>query len=68
MTSPTGPDPVYPVAPESGDDDSRFTNGLLFDVVKVIESHGYPKLASGRDLLELRISLYRFLYMDKDAL
>ncbi|MES4902425.1 MULTISPECIES: hypothetical protein [unclassified Streptomyces] len=57
------PEPVYPVAPESGDDDSRFTNGLLLDVV---ESHGYPKIASGRDLVELRISLYRFLYENKD--
>ncbi|MFD8381158.1 hypothetical protein ACFV2X_21845 [Streptomyces sp. NPDC059679] len=60
------PEPVYPVAPESGDDDSRFTNGLLLDVVEVIESHGYPKFASGRDLLELRISLFRFLYENKD--
>ncbi|WP_432047095.1 hypothetical protein [Streptomyces asiaticus] len=68
MTAPTGPAPAYPVEPESGDDDSRFTNGLLFDVAKVIESHGYPKLASGRDLLELRISLYRFLYENKDVL
>ncbi|MGW5692342.1 hypothetical protein ACWEWX_15570 [Streptomyces asiaticus] len=68
MTVPSGPGPAYPVEPESGDDDSRFTNGLLFDVAKVIESHGYPKLASGRDLLELRISLYRFLYQDKDVL
>ncbi|MET7902737.1 hypothetical protein ABZS86_15185 [Streptomyces sp. NPDC005355] len=68
MTAVAGPAPAYPVAPESGDDDSRFTNGLLFDVAKVIESHGYPKLASGRDLLELRISLYRFLYTNKDAL
>ena len=60
------PGPVYPVEPESGDDDSRFTNGLLLDVVEVIESHGYPKIAAGRDLLELRISLYRFLYENKD--
>lgn len=65
MTAPA-PEPVYPVAPESGDDDSRFTNGLLLDVVEVIESHGYPKIAAGRDLLELRISLYRFLYKNKD--
>ncbi|QKV93924.1 hypothetical protein HUT19_20955 [Streptomyces sp. NA02950] len=58
------PKRVYPVAPDSGDTDSRFTNGLLFDVVKVIESHGYPKFTSGRDLLELRMSLFRFLYKD----
>ncbi|MFD8284982.1 hypothetical protein ACFV47_38315 [Streptomyces solisilvae] len=66
MTAPTGPAPAYPVAPESGDEVSRFTPGLILDVVEVIESHGYPKFASRRDLLELRISLYRFLY--KDAL
>lgn len=56
----------YPVAPESGDHDSRFTNDLALDVAEVIEAHGYPTFTSGRDLLELRISLYRFLY--KDAL
>ena len=60
------PEPVYPVEPDSGDDDSRFTNGLLLDVVEVIESHGYPKIAAGRDLLELRMSLYAFLYKNKD--
>lgn len=56
----------YPVAPESGDTDSRFTYGLALDVAEVIEAHGYPKVEFGHDLLELRISLYRFLY--KDAL
>ncbi|MGW7597877.1 hypothetical protein [Streptomyces antimycoticus] len=66
MTAPAGP--AYPVAPESGDHDSRFTNGLILDVVEVIESHGYPKFTSGRDLLELRISLFRFLYENKDVL
>ncbi|MGR3939526.1 hypothetical protein [Streptomyces sp. BRA346] len=60
------PERSYPVTPESGDHDSRFTNGLALDVAEVIEAHGYPKFTSGRDLLELRISLYRFLY--KDAL
>ncbi|MEU0838169.1 hypothetical protein ABZ370_01680 [Streptomyces sp. NPDC005962] len=60
------PERAYPVAPESGDTDSRFTNGLALDVAEVIEAHGYPTFTSGRDLLELRISLYRFLY--KDAL
>ncbi|MFI0775493.1 hypothetical protein [Streptomyces sp. NPDC021212] len=60
------PERSYPVAPESGDTDSRFTNGLALDVAEVIEAHGYPTFTSGRDLLELRISLYRFLY--KDAL
>ena len=60
------PERSYPVAPESKDHDSRFTNGLALDVAEVIEAHGYPTFTSGRDLLELRISLYRFLY--KDAL
>jgi hypothetical protein len=57
--------PVYPVEPKDGDDDSRFTHGLLHDVARVIESHGYPKVASGPDLLELHLALYRFLY-EKD--
>jgi hypothetical protein len=63
VTAPA-PEPVYPVDLE--DDESRFTHGLLYDVAKVIESHGYPKLAAGRDLLELQMSLYAFLYKNKD--
>ncbi|ONK12599.1 hypothetical protein [Streptomyces sp. MP131-18] len=53
---------VYPVPPLDGDDDPRFTVGLLFDVCRVIERHGYPPVISGGDLVELQMSLFRFLY------
>lgn len=65
MTAAPVPGAVYPVAPKDGDNDSRFTHGLLFDVVNVLESHGYPKFVSGSDLVELRQTLYRFLYTGK---
>ncbi|RKN36870.1 hypothetical protein [Streptomyces hoynatensis] len=59
----SGPDGrIYPVAPSDGDDDPRFTLGLLYDVRQVIEAHGYPPVTSGRDLVELQLSLSRFLY------
>ncbi|WP_232544153.1 hypothetical protein [Streptomyces buecherae] len=45
----------------------RFTPGLVFDVARVIESHGYPPIASGLDLVELSQSLFRYLYKTKDA-
>ncbi|UCM89274.1 hypothetical protein [Streptomyces marincola] len=53
---------VYPVPPLDGDADPRFTVGLLFDVCRVIERHGYPPVTSGGDLVELQLSLFRFLY------
>jgi len=53
---------MYPVAAREGDDDPRFTFGLLADVAKVVESHGYPPVTSGLDLVELHLALFRFLY------
>ena len=38
---------LYPVAPAEGDDDPRFTFGLIFDVALVIEDYGYPPIRSG---------------------
>ncbi|RBM11094.1 hypothetical protein DI005_34880 [Prauserella sp. PE36] len=54
---------VFPLPrPESGND-SRFTFGLLVDVRDVLIAHGYPMdQATGRDLVELRQALFRFLY------
>jgi hypothetical protein len=54
----------YPVAPADGDDDPRFTFGLLVDVKDVLEAHGYPEI-NGIDLAELQLSLFRFLYRDQ---
>ncbi|WFB08346.1 hypothetical protein LRS74_15750 [Streptomyces sp. LX-29] len=57
--------PAYPVVPEGGANDSRFNNGLVFDVADVLEAHGFPPLRSGRDLVELMQALYRFIYTTK---
>ncbi|MCZ4117798.1 hypothetical protein [Streptomyces sp. H39-S7] len=51
---------VYPLVPD--DDDPRFTAGLLLDVVKVLEAHGYPPVTTGPDLIDLHVGLFRFLY------
>ncbi|MFE2710556.1 hypothetical protein ACFXKI_00845 [Streptomyces mirabilis] len=50
----------YPI--DAPDDDARFTRGLALDVARVLETHGYPEITSGRDFLELQQALFRFLY------
>jgi hypothetical protein len=60
VSTPT--EPAYPVLPAEGDDDRRFTVGLLLDVKKAIEAHGYPPVVSGRDLMGFQLALFRFLY------
>ena len=57
----TGEERAYPRP--ATDDDPRFNFGLLHDVAKVLEAHGYPPLRSGRDLVELQQALYRFIYI-----
>lgn len=44
------------------EDDARFTLGLTIDVADVLAKHGYPKIESGADLVELRGVLFGFLY------
>ena len=61
---PDNPPAVYPL-PEP-DDDPRFTFGLVLDVARMIEAHGYPKLGSGLDLVRLQGGIYRFLYRETD--
>lgn len=61
MTTPA-PDRVYPVPPADGDTDHRFSFGLLIDVARVLQNHGYPPISKGRDLVELQLALFRFLY------
>ncbi|ARQ69736.1 hypothetical protein [Streptomyces marincola] len=51
----------YPIQPQP-EDDARFTLGLVLDVADVLEKHGYPPIASGRDFVELQLALFRFLY------
>ena len=62
---------VYPVQPLGGDEDPRFTFGLVLDVARVLAAHGFPDLtdlavASGADLVELQQGLYRFVYTGRE--
>jgi hypothetical protein len=50
----------YPIP--AADDDDRFTFGLILDVADVLASHGYPKLTSGDDYVELQGAVFRFIY------
>lgn len=53
--------PAYPL-PRPAGNDPRFTFGLLLDVVKTIEAHGFPPVGNSGDLADLNLALYRFLY------
>jgi hypothetical protein len=45
------------------DDDSRFTLGLVLDVVAVLVGHGYPEPSgSGRDHAAMQATLFAYLY------
>jgi len=55
---------AYPLPPP--ENDPRFTMGLTLAVVSEIESRGYPKL-QGRDIVDLQQSLFRFLYVKREA-
>lgn len=56
----------YPVA--HTDHDPRFTIGLVLDVARVLEQHGYPGFRgpfaadNAADLVELQQALFAFLY------
>jgi uncharacterized protein DUF6284 len=53
----------YPLPPPAAaGEDPRFSFGLLVDVAKVLEQHAYPRVTAGRDLLELQMALFRYLY------
>lgn len=59
------PPRVYPVlGPGPGQDDKRFTFGLMLDVATVLKQHGYPEI-NGLDFVDLQQALFRFLYKDR---
>jgi hypothetical protein len=60
MTTPDAQDP--PADPPPGAE--RFTIGLMVDVARMLEQHGYPPLTAARDLLELQVHLFHFLHGD----
>ena len=43
-------------------DDPRFNMGLFFDLIKVLEAHGYPAIHQGGDIVRLQQALFGFLY------
>jgi hypothetical protein len=49
-------------AGEHQEQDQRFSFGLVIEVAEVLARHGFPR-PTGRELVELRQSLYRFLYL-----
>jgi len=51
---------AYPL-PQSDGDDPRFCFGLIHDVGKVLESHGFPPV-KGTDAVDLMAALFRFVY------
>lgn len=51
---------AYPL-PQS-ENDLRFTFGLMRDVGKVLESHGFPPLRNGCDMVDLQQALFAFVY------
>ena len=57
----TADDRAYPLT-ISVVDDPRFDFGLLVDVARVLEEHGYPPVTVAADLHQLHLALYRFLY------
>ncbi len=50
----------YPLGAVPGD--RRFTAGLLFDLVGLLEAHGYPRPAGARDLVHWQQALFRAIY------
>lgn len=53
---------AYPLPrPESGDD-PRFTFGLMYDVGKVLEAHGFPPVRNGSDHVDLMQALFGFVF------
>lgn len=60
MAQPNDTPRTYPLPAPT--DDPRFTMGLLIDVVKVLEQHGYPQITHGLDLVDLQQALFSFLY------
>ena len=44
------------------EEDPRFSLGLVIDVIRVLEEHGFPKIENSPDIVELQQALFRFIY------
>ena len=53
--------PGAPASPTGGDGDKRFAIGLVLDVARTIEAHGYGSF-EGRDFVELQQHLLHLLH------
>ncbi|MCS7484405.1 hypothetical protein ACFFQW_34315 [Umezawaea endophytica] len=51
----------YPISLAESESDPRFTAGLIFEVIDVLERHGYPSPV-GADYAEVHCGLFRLLY------
>lgn len=63
---PSAPGRVLPL-PDTDAESARFTFGLLHDVAKVLEAHGYPAL-TGLDVVQLGQALFGLLYAPGQAI
>jgi len=63
----TAPEPARAYPLPRPDDDPRFTVGLLLDVARVLEQHGYPPVRAGLDLVDLRQCLFSFLFAAEEG-
>jgi hypothetical protein len=61
LQAPAVPARQYPVA-DPGTSDPRFNLGLMVDVIKVLEDHGFPPIVGGADYVELQLALFQFIY------
>jgi hypothetical protein len=57
--------PAYPIPRPVTGDDARFCYGLGLDVAKVLHHHGYPQLATGKDLTRILQALFTLIYQEQ---
>jgi hypothetical protein len=57
--------PAYPIPRPASSDDARFCYGLGLDVATVLHRHGYPKLATGKDLNRVQQALFTLIYQEE---
>ncbi|MEY9909746.1 hypothetical protein ABIA35_005989 [Catenulispora sp. MAP12-49] len=53
---------AYPLPRPESDGDPRFSFGLMYDVGKVLEAHGFPPVRNGSDHVDLMTALFGFVY------
>ncbi|WP_181785454.1 hypothetical protein [Streptomyces phytophilus] len=59
------PPRVYPLT--RTEEDERFSSGLLGDIARIMEIHGYPPIERGPDRVRLVLFVYSFAYGMENA-